>query len=156
MNEWMNILALTCLHDYMICKHFFYLDGLESLACSNSELLLKKWISETVGRTVWAGDHACRKAATCTGQHKNKNNEAKYPCLEWDSSPRSQFLEPEKTFHTLNSADSDIRPLFSFPRRKFELFNYDFISCAFVSLNSEFYFCFFLTFVFLRRLYGLF
>jgi hypothetical protein len=43
---------------------FFSLDGLGCVACSHSELILKLWLLQTVGRTR-------RKAATHTWRHKH-------------------------------------------------------------------------------------
>jgi hypothetical protein len=55
--------------------------------------------------TNWTGVQPCRKAATYTGQHKKKKqrrNEDRHSCLEWDSTPRILVSERAKTFHALD------------------------------------------------------
>jgi hypothetical protein len=65
------------------------------------------WILIHVGRTPCMGDHPCSKTATYTGQHERRCEAHRHPCLEWDSSPRSQS-QWEKKFHALDRATTVI------------------------------------------------
>jgi hypothetical protein len=49
----------------------------------------------TVGRIPWTGD----QPVAHTEQHKHR-----YPCLEWDSHPRSQRSSRAKTVHASDRA----------------------------------------------------
>jgi hypothetical protein len=65
----------------------FCLDGLSSLACGHSELILKLRILQTVGRTPWTGD---QPVARPLHTQDSTNNKLRHPCLDWYSNPRSQ------------------------------------------------------------------
>jgi hypothetical protein len=54
------------------------------------------------------GGSVRRKTATCTGQHKHRIRAYSHPCLEWDSSPRSQCVNGRR-----HSMPSTARPLWS-------------------------------------------
>jgi len=43
----------------------------------------------TFGRTFWMGGWVWSRASTYTGQHNTEKRGHTYPCLEWDSKPRS-------------------------------------------------------------------
>jgi hypothetical protein len=45
-----------------------------------------------------------------TEQHRHRINAHRHPCLEWDSSPRSQVFKREKTVHALDRAATVISP----------------------------------------------
>jgi hypothetical protein len=52
----------------------------------------------TVGRTPWTGDLPSQGRYLHTGQHRQRINADKYPCLKWDSNPRSQCLSERTQF----------------------------------------------------------
>jgi hypothetical protein len=53
---------------------------------------------KTIGRTPWTGDQPVAMPLPYTGQHKHRINVYKYPCLEWDSNPRSQCSTGRRRF----------------------------------------------------------
>jgi hypothetical protein len=58
-----------------------------------------------VSTTSWAGDQpVARPLPTHTGQHKDRINSHKHPCLEWDSNPWSSAFQGAKTVHALECA----------------------------------------------------
>jgi hypothetical protein len=57
------------------------------------------------------GDQPYREAATYAGKHKHRSNANRYPCLELDSSPRSQCLSGRSIFHALDRATTVIGTL---------------------------------------------
>jgi hypothetical protein len=58
----------------------------------------------TVGRIHWTADQPCRKATTYAGQHKHRRSAYGYPCLEWDSNPRSRCSSGRRHFMPLDFA----------------------------------------------------
>jgi hypothetical protein len=55
-------------------------------------------VLHTVGRTPWTADQPYLKADTSTGQHKQRRNADKHPCLEWDSNTQTQRLSGRRYF----------------------------------------------------------
>jgi hypothetical protein len=52
----------------------------------------------TIGMIPRTGDQPCHYIDTYTGQIKHWRNADRYPCLELDSNPRSQYLSVRKLF----------------------------------------------------------
>jgi hypothetical protein len=78
-----------------------------SLTYYDSELFpirinLELWILQSVVRIPWTGDQPCHKAATYTGQHKQRRNADRHSCLEWDSKYTIPVFERGKTFRALD------------------------------------------------------
>jgi hypothetical protein len=84
-------------------KYFFYTDGLGFLGCSRSELIMKFWILQRVGRTTWTVDQPdARLLPHRTTQTQNKSRQISM--LRFGFEPTIPVYEGARTFHAFDRA----------------------------------------------------